>query len=432
MQKKTILLTLCIFASSFAINSDDDDGPPKRYDGYSVFRVTPSNEADLKFLQWLRNDVEFDFWTNPGVIGKPVDIMIPPEKLLLFNESFTANKIDFSLLTNDVQRLIDEENELLNSPEPKRQKRSLLSFFRKFQKKNAFYDYLGQLLYHFQPKIQVVTVGRTFRGNELKLVKLSTGPRNANKPIIWIDGGIHAREWIAPATAMYIIFKILNSYETNKKVRKLLDTYDWYIMPLVNPDGYDYTFKHDRFWRKNRSQSRIHKEGVDLNRNFPFDWNTPNTDVLSRYPNTDQYRGPEPMSELETKAIARTLTEVKERVKLFLTLHSYGQFIMFPWGSREEHCDDYDTLKHVGIRAAEAIRKSSGAQYKSDSINEIVGIATGNSVDWAYGALNIKYSFGFELRDKGVKGWQISTREIIPVGEEVWQAVSSIISDIRL
>ncbi|XP_067121548.1 carboxypeptidase B-like [Centruroides vittatus] len=431
MQKEIILLTVCIFVSAFAIDSDDDDGPPKRYDGYSVFRVTPFNEEHLKFLHLLRNDTELDFWTNPGAIGKPVEIMIPPQKFPQFNQSFTTNKIDFSLLTDNVQRLIDEENEILNSPEPKRQKRSLLSFFRKFQKINAFYHYLGQLYYHFRPRIELVTVGKSFRGNKLRLVKLSTGPRKSNKPIIWIDGGIHAREWIAPATAMYIIFKILRSYETDEQVRRLLDTYDWYIMPLVNPDGYEYTFKHDRFWRKNRSQGQVHSAGVDLNRNFPFDWDTPNTDILSRYPSTNEYRGPAAMSEYETKAIVKTLTKVKERVKLFLTLHSYGQFIMFPWGSREARCHDYNTLKHAGIRATEAIKKFSGARYKSDSISEIVGIATGNSVDWAYGALNIKYSFAFELRDKGVKGWQISPREIIPVGEEVWKAVTSIISDIR-
>lgn len=104
---------------------------------------------------------------------------------------------------------------------------------------------------------------------------------------VWIDGGIHAREWISTATVLYTIARLINgTLARDVEVRKLIDTYDFYFMPVVNPDGYVYT--HDdvenrvnknnendqeqrRMWRKNR---RPHEDcpGVDLNRNFPFAW----------------------------------------------------------------------------------------------------------------------------------------------------------------
>ena len=70
----------------------------------------------------------------------------------------------------------------------------------------------------------------------IKGVKLSFG---ANKPGIFIEGGIHAREWISPATVTYLINEFLTS--KNSLVRKLAESYDWYIVPTFNPDGYAYT-----------------------------------------------------------------------------------------------------------------------------------------------------------------------------------------------
>lgn len=64
--------------------------------------------------------------------------------------------------------------------------------------------------------------------------------------------GIHAREWISPAVAMFIIKQLVERYETFKPV---VDAVDWYILPMMNPDGYEYTHSSDRLWRKSRSQT---------------------------------------------------------------------------------------------------------------------------------------------------------------------------------
>ena len=79
-------------------------------------------------------------------------------------------------------------------------------------------------------------MGKTYEGRKIKGVQLSYGD---NKPGIFIEGGIHAREWIAPATVTYILNELLTS--TNPEIRKLADTYNWYLVPSFNSDGYVYT-----------------------------------------------------------------------------------------------------------------------------------------------------------------------------------------------
>ena len=83
--------------------------------------------------------------------------------------------------------------------------------------------------------------------------------------------GIHAREWISPATVTYIIRDLV----TNQRHDNMLDQYDFFILPVVNPDGYEYTHTTDRLWRKNRAGNPLTLglcRGVDLNRNFGYKW----------------------------------------------------------------------------------------------------------------------------------------------------------------
>lgn len=61
---------------------------------------------------------------------------------------------------------------------------------------------------------------------------------------------MHGREWISVAVATYILSQLV---ERNSTYSKLLDNSDWMILPVANPDGYEYTHVGDRFWRKTRS-----------------------------------------------------------------------------------------------------------------------------------------------------------------------------------
>ena len=72
-----------------------------------------------------------------------------------------------------------------------------------------------------------------------------------NAPIVWIEAGIHANEWIATPTVTYLINQLVN--KCDRKNRKIVNNLNIHILPMANPDGYEYSRKYDRDWRKNRS-----------------------------------------------------------------------------------------------------------------------------------------------------------------------------------
>ncbi|MCL4124914.1 UNVERIFIED_CONTAM: hypothetical protein GTU68_011585, partial [Idotea baltica] len=112
-------------------------------------------------------------------------------------------------------------------------------------------------------------IGRTNEGREIRLMKVSSSNGPINKPAIWMDCGIHAREWISPATCLWGLGYLSSQYGVNNNVTTLLDNHDLYILPVLNPDGYNYTMVEDRLWRKNRMQySSEDCVGTDLNRNY--------------------------------------------------------------------------------------------------------------------------------------------------------------------
>ena len=68
--------------------------------------------------------------------------------------------------------------------------------------------------------------------------------------------GIHAREWVSPTSGLYTIHQIIQNHLNSRNGNPFDEDVvgiDWYIMPLLNPDGYEYSHTHDRMWRKNRS-----------------------------------------------------------------------------------------------------------------------------------------------------------------------------------
>lgn len=78
-------------------------------------------------------------------------------------------------------------------------------------------------------------IGYSFEGRALYVIKISRG--GEGKPKILIDAGIHAREWLAPSTALYTIHQLV----VNKSNEHLYENVDWHIVPSINPDGYEYS-----------------------------------------------------------------------------------------------------------------------------------------------------------------------------------------------
>lgn len=157
-----------------------------------------------------------------------------------------------------------------------------------------------------------------------------TGTATGPKKNIFVSGGQHAREWIAPATTLYIITQLITLYQSDPTVKALLDSTQFYFVPLVNVDGYAFTWtgSNNRLWRKNRRLNTGGSYGVDLNRNWDDHWGTVGT---SHTPSSDTYCGTAAFSEPESKAVSSYSLSVGPIVGA-IDYHSYSQLILRPYG----------------------------------------------------------------------------------------------------
>ena len=136
----------------------------------------------------------------------------------------------------------------------------------------SYADILAQLDFyeqHYRDLVKKkISIGNSHEHRSLPVVHITAAPLGT-KPVIWIQAGQHAREWIATAATMYVIDALLQGYKNgDESITAMLNSFEFAILPLVNPDGYDYTRNHNRMHRKNRRSPY----GVDLNRNWDFKW----------------------------------------------------------------------------------------------------------------------------------------------------------------
>ncbi len=95
---------------------------------------------------------------------------------------------------------------------------------------------------------ELYSIGRSYKGAELMLMEVTseeTG-KAADKPALYLDGGIHAGELTGSAVALYTIGYLLEHYGKDSLVTQLLDTRALYVRPKFNPDGSDLVLEHDQ------------------------------------------------------------------------------------------------------------------------------------------------------------------------------------------
>lgn len=177
-------------------------------------------------------------------------------------------------------------------------------------------------------------------------------------------------------------------------------------------------FFQDRLWRKTRSPGKKCK-GVDGNRNFDFHWMEIGA---SDYECSDIFAGNVAFSESETTALKNFLEANKDTIKMYLTFHSYGQYILYPWGYTSALPDDEPELKSLGRSVNSAISSLRGTRYTIGTSTNVLYAAAGGSDDYAKGVVGIELSYTLELPG-GRWGFDPPASEIKSVVKETWLGV---------
>ncbi|XP_033229172.1 carboxypeptidase B-like [Belonocnema kinseyi] len=384
--------------------------------GAQEISITCETEKQLDFVLRFEDNNHFDFLKVSHVPPENVQVLVTENQLLNFKMQLDQNGIKYKVLVDDFQKVIDEES--------KAQRRALMLAnrshqgdendtydFDHFPRHNAINDYMEQMTKKYED-VTLFSIGYSYDGRSINGVKISSGG-NKTKPAILIDGGIHAREWISPVTALHTISELVN--EKNKELYKNVD---WYIIPVLNPDGYEFTHGKDRLWRKNRSKIG-HRQcrGVDLNRNFGYKWKLSGR---SRHPCHITYAGKAPFSELESQHLRDFFLSKNGTIKIYLTLHSFGKYLLYPWGyTPAEVPENEDVLLKLGVIAAVKLKALYGTEYKIGSAARILYPAAGGSDDWAKAIGKADIAFTIELPGTS---FVIDPSLIKPIGLETFEA----------
>ncbi|KNE58318.1 hypothetical protein AMAG_03905 [Allomyces macrogynus ATCC 38327] len=275
-------------------------------------------------------------------------------------------------------------------------------------------------------RVSAVPVGKSYENRTMAAVKVTSGKdapagKDGKKTVVVVSG-LHAREWIAPAATINIMSNLASTYGTVPRVTALLDAFDFYFVPVVNVDGYEYSMTKDRLWRKNRQPTSSTCTGIDLNRNFPYKWSPPSTTAT---PCDATYPGSKAGEAMEITVLTNWITTLPNLVA-FYDLHAYSQLWMYPFGyACNAQPSDAAALAAVAS-TAQAAMQSAGAPFAVGSICSTIYEAAGSSVDWAYAAAKIPFSYAVELRpsaNASAMGFLVPPDQIMAAAKETYAGV---------
>ncbi|CAK6954572.1 Hypothetical predicted protein [Scomber scombrus] len=395
----------------------------KTFEGHQVLRIVPKNDVQLHLIKDMEDMTEFelDFWREVRDVATPVDIRVPLHSLQSFKVFLETQDIEYSVTIEDLQMMLDEEQEEMESAARVAKPRNTDSYdYANYHSISDIYSFQDMLVAENPNLVSKVVIGQSFESRPLNVLKFSTG--GTNRPAIWIDCGIHAREWITPASGTWFAKKIATDFGGDQALTAILNRMDIYLEIVTNPDGYQYTRDQDRLWRKTRKPNPGSPcVGVDPNRNWDAGFGGPGT---SNNPCSQIYRGPRANSESEVKSIVDFVNS-NVNFKAFITVHAFSQLLLYPYGFKRTPARDRRELDALARRATTDLTSLFGTRYRFGSIVTTIYQASGGSIDWAYDQ-GIKYSYAFELRDTGSSGFLLPANQIIPTAQETWLALMAI------
>ena len=225
------------------------------------------------------------------------------------------------------------------------------------------------------------SIGKSYEDRDIWAIRISDHPNvyEPSEPTVWFDALHHAREAMSGESLLLFAEWLVNHYAIDLTVTRLINSRNILLIPCVNPDGYEYNRQQHPngggLWRKNRRKHGNNRYGVDLNRNYGWEWQ-----YDSHEPNNGNYQGKAPFSEPETAAIRDLL--VQQTPSMSVSVHTHGNEWMYPWGYTALPTPDEDIFRTYAAK----IVATNG--YTTDTAWNLYGITRGASDDYHYGMHN--------------------------------------------
>lgn len=278
--------------------------------------------------------------------------------------------------------------------------------WRSWDEPGGIRDELYRLASENPQLVKLVVLGHTHQGRELIALKLTQGARgiaDGARPAVLHSSTQHAREWISTEVNRRLLNSYIDGWRANdKEIRNLLRNNELWFVVVANPDGYQYTFDHERLWRKNLRDNDgdgevTRADGVDPNRNYPEHFGYDEEGSSSQI-SSDTYRGPSAGSEPETQAMMSLYDRAD--FSFHINWHSFGQWLLYAegWQTGTPTADDPIYFALSGNRDNPAI-----PDFEPGLSSDVLYVTNGETTDFAHS-------------QRGTLGWTPELGEGEPAG----------------
>ncbi|MBX3377803.1 MAG: hypothetical protein KF678_12465 [Phycisphaeraceae bacterium] len=389
---------------------------PMQYRGHRAVRVEARTARELQVIRALADEVLTCSGTGIGRF----DIRVTPPKYA----ALVAEGIRHEVLIPDIQAHMDQiwadDARVRAGDDP--------SWFATYRTLTEFETRMQYYATNYPNLATLSNIGTSIQGRQIKMLRI-TGPGSTEtRPAFIVQANQHAREWVTPHAAMYMVDRFCETYGTDPRITNVVNNIDFHFIVTVNPDGYAYSNPSNPSWRKNRRANSNNPAtgcsttfGVDLNRNWGYQWGYDNTGSSGTC-SSETYRGVAAWSEPELAGVKSLVDSLaaQGRLKVHWDIHANGQSILSPWGFRTTPAPpDLPLMNTLGQMIQTGMASVRGTNYPYGQGSVILYLNNGNTRDYTYG-VHGAMAWTIEL---GGSSFQPAVSQILPLCQEALEGL---------
>lgn len=249
----------------------------------------------------------------------------------------------------------------------------------RYQNPTKIEQALKQFAAAYPTLAQVKSIGKSLQGRDIYAIRITkdVAKDDLSKPHVFFNSMHHAREVMTSEIGLDMIGTLLSGYGKDATITHWLDSYVVDVIPMFNVDGNNQVWTGDSMWRKNARGGY----GVDINRNYPYAWNSCNGSGSSH--DDQDFHGDSAASEPETKVMMNFVKSINPVFSI--SYHSYSELVIYPFGCEGQHTPNKDVVEKIGKElASKLVTDDKKGTYAPGTAPELLYAVDGGDIDWLY------------------------------------------------